>query len=84
MSPIIFWCLGCLALDVFSEAQMRLNDHSNIKGILQGYYKQQCASMIFLAQGLQVAIFTLILNVALLYRLQYSMRKRVYGIYFHD
>lgn len=34
MSPIIFWCLDCLALDVFSEAQMRLNDHSNIKGIL--------------------------------------------------
>lgn len=30
MSPIIFWCLGCLELDVFSEA----HDHSNIKGIL--------------------------------------------------
>lgn len=55
--------------------------------ISKEYYKDttsSSASMIFLAQGLQVAIFTLILNVALLYRIQYSMRKRVYGIYFHD
>ncbi len=78
MSPLKYFVTeAAWSEGVISATQTLLNDHRNIIGILQEYYRQQCVSMILsLFRDYTLLLVTLTMKVALLYRvyrLQYSI-----------